>query len=112
MKKEDYEEMVKKATWLGNNIADGVADALHDPERKESRGRAKGAFFQLRKTRTLADFLKELARLQNRYPKITLPPEALNATIFNHASFEEYRGFCVVAALSRFQWKAQPQNTK
>jgi hypothetical protein len=109
MKKEDYEKMVQRATWLGNNIADGVASAMHDAERKESAGRAKGAFFRLRKTRTTADFLDELARLQNRYPKINLPPEALEANIFNHATFEEFRGFCVVAALSRFQWKAQPQ---
>ena len=34
MKKEEYEKMVDKATWLGNIIADGVVLAVHDPERQ------------------------------------------------------------------------------
>jgi hypothetical protein len=105
MKKEDYEKMVERATWLGRTIADGVADASQDAGGRESTGRAKGAFFRLRKTRSTTDFLDELARLQNRYPKISLPPDFPDAAIFNHASFEEFRGFCVVSALSRFQWK-------
>jgi hypothetical protein len=112
MQKEDYKKMVERAMWLGNNIADGVVQAMYDQDRKESAGRAKGAFFRLRKARTTSDFLDELARLQNRYPKISLPPEALDAAIFNHDTFEEYRGFCVVAALSRFQWKSQAQGKK
>ena len=106
MTKEEYKKMVDLATWLGNNIADGVFDAVRDPERRESASRAKGAFFRLRKARTTTDFLDELARLQNRYPKIGVPPNALARDSFNHASYEEYRGFCVVAALSRYQWKA------
>ncbi len=111
MTKEDYKKMAENAKWLGNNIADGVVQAVQDPERRESPGRAKGAFFRLRKCRTNSDFLDELARLQNRYQKIAVPPEALDADIFNHATFEEYRGFCVVAALSRYQWKSRaPQN--
>ncbi len=56
MKKEEYEKMVQQATWLGNNIADGVVQAMRDGE---SPGRAKGAFFRLRKTRTTKDFLAE-----------------------------------------------------
>ena len=112
MNKEDYQRMVERATWLGNNIADGVASALHDKARPESPGRAKGSFFRLRKARTTADFLEELARLQNRY-QIALPPDVPgDATIFNHETFEEFRGFCVVAALNRFQWKSQPQANK
>jgi hypothetical protein len=109
MTKDDYKKMVEKAKWLGTNIADGVVEAVQDKARQESFGRAKGAFFQLRKSRTKGQFLDELIRLKNRYPKIELPPEALEPDIFNDASFDEYRGFCVLAGLSRFQWKAQSQ---
>jgi hypothetical protein len=57
--------------------------------------------------------LDEIARLQNRYPTLTIPPEVLDdAAIFNHGTFEEFRGFCIVAALSRFQWKTRSPATK
>jgi hypothetical protein len=105
MMKEDYERMVKTARWLGENIAEGVLQAALS--RNESPGRSRGVFFRLRKTRTTKDFLDELARLQTRYPEINIPKDFLDPTLFNHVTFEEFRGFCLVAALSRFQWKSQ-----
>jgi hypothetical protein len=57
----------------------------------------------LRKTRTIADFVNELARLQFRY-KIDVPKEVLDGDTFCPDLFEEFRGFCVVAALNRFQY--------
>jgi hypothetical protein len=107
---ETYEKMVQTATWLGNNIADGVVAAVQDKERNESRGRALGALFRLRNTRTTADFVNELARLQFRY-QVSVPQDVLDGTVFSHDSFEEFRGFCVVAALNRFLWKSRPQTT-
>jgi hypothetical protein len=100
----NYAQMVEKATWLGNTIGKHLAEAVARAVQPESAGRARGAMFRLRKTRTVSDFLDELSRLQQRY-SIQLPPKALDATLFNHGSFDEFRGFCVVAALSRFQWK-------
>jgi hypothetical protein len=108
MQKENYEKMVKTARWLGENIADGVIQAIRDPKRNESKGRAKGVFFRLRKTRTTTAFLDELARLQTRYyPEIDLPKDFFEPALFNQATFEEFRAFCVVAALNRFQWKSR-----
>ena len=45
--------------------------------------------------------MNELARLQFRYD-IDVPDKLADAQVFNHDNFEEFRGFCVVAALSRF----------
>jgi hypothetical protein len=107
----DYEMMVDTATRLGTRIGHAVAKAVLKPEggdQKESRGRARGALFRLRKTRTTADFVGELAHLQFRYG-IDVPKEVLDGKTFSHDSFEEFRGFCVVAALNRFQYETRPQ---
>ena len=108
----DYEMMVETATRLGARIGHAVGKAVNKPEggdQKESPGRARGALFRLRKTRTPADFVNELARLQFRY-RIDVPKETLDGRTFTHESFEEFRGFCVVAALSRFQKETRPQS--
>ena len=47
--------------------------------------------------------MNELARLQFRY-KIDVPKDVLDGDTFNPDQFEEFRGFCVVAALNRFQY--------
>jgi hypothetical protein len=96
-----YQAMVDTATWLGGKIGEAVAGAVNAKGENESRGRAKGALFRLRKTRTTADFMNELARLQFRY-KIDVPQDVLDGRVFNPGAFEEFRGFCVVAALSKF----------
>ncbi len=113
---ETYSQMVKASTWLGDSIGKALADAVlgKDDEQaeggparkatqKESVGRAKGGLFRLRKTRTVADFVNELARLQFRY-KIDVPKDVLDGETFCPDHFEEFRGFCVVAALNRFQY--------
>jgi len=100
-KDEGYQKMVEAATWLGQKIGEEIVKAVKDPEKRESPGRARGALFRLRKTRSTADFMNELARLQFRY-SISVPPTALDGANFNPDSFEEFRGFCVVAALNKF----------
>jgi hypothetical protein len=42
MKKEEYERMVNTARWLGDNIADGVAKAVKDPERMSLPSKLSG----------------------------------------------------------------------
>ncbi len=96
-----YQAMVKTSTWLGDTIGKAVADAVVDRRKSESRGQARGALFRLRKTRTTSDFMNELARLQFRY-EIDVPRDVLDGRTFNRETFEEFRGFCVVAALNRF----------
>jgi hypothetical protein len=96
-----YQKMVEAASWLGKTIGEEIVKAVKDPEKRESPGRSRGALFRLRKTRSVADFVNELARLQFRY-SISVPPTALDGSNFNPDSFEEFRGFCVVAALNKF----------
>ncbi len=99
MTKTDFEEMAKSAQWLGNVIADAVAKTS-----TESAGRSKGVFFRLRRARTLEDFQEEIMRLQMRY-QIDVPPHALDPDRFNPDTFAQYKGFCVIAALSSFAYK-------
>jgi hypothetical protein len=108
---ETYPTMVKTATWLGDTIGKAVADAVRDKEQNESRGQARGALFRLRKTRSTSDFMNELARLQFRY-NIDVPRDVLDAQVFNRETFEEFRGFCVVAALSRYLYATGETKTK
>jgi hypothetical protein len=106
-----YQPMVKAATWLGDTIGKALAEAViakPDPSTgtssaKESAGKAKGGLHRLRKARTIADFVNELARLQLRYG-IDVPRDVLDGKTFTPELFEEFRGFCVVAALNRFQF--------
>ncbi len=87
---KSYSQMVKTTTWLGDSIGKALADAVLGKDEdqaegatvkkataKESIGRAKGGLFRLRKTRTVADFVNELARLQFRY-KIDVPKDVLD----------------------------------
>ena len=108
-----FESMVGTATWLGSIIGDALAIAVKGragseppddkPVAKESYGKAKGSLHRLRKTRSVADFVNELARLQLRY-RIGVPKDFLDGKTFTPDLFEEFRGFCVVAALNRFQY--------
>ena len=99
---ETYQAMVKTATWLGDTIGKAIA-ANGSTIRLIPSHRAKreGDLFRLRKTRSTSDFMNELARLQFRYD-IDVPQDLSDAQVFNHDTFEEFRGFCVVAALSRY----------
>ncbi len=117
-----YQSMVETATWLGSIIGEALAEAVKgkadsdgkegaSPESrvaKESAGKAKGGLHRLHKTRTVADFINELARLQLRY-RINVPKDVLDGKTFTPELFEEFRGFCVVAALNRFQYLSPSQ---
>jgi hypothetical protein len=96
-----YEELLHKgggmndkardaAVTLGRRIGGAVA-AEHGK---------KGNLFALRKCRTVADFLNELNRLQFRY-QIAIPPAVYEGHLTD-GNFEEFRGFCLLAALNTF----------
>jgi len=98
--------MDQSAKWLGEKIADAVAgftDGVSN-ERGESVGRSKGVFFRLRRARKLEDFQEEIIRIQMRY-KVEIPAHALDADRFNPETFAQFKGFCVIAALSRFEYR-------
>ena len=109
-KKIEFEQMAQSAKWLGEKIADAVAGFTdgESNERRESVGRSKGVFFRLRRARTLQDFQEEIIRIQMRY-KLDTPAHALDADRFNPESFAQFKGFCVIAALSRFEYRQKPK---
>ena len=110
MTKIEFEQMAQSAKWLGEKIADAVAGFTdgESNERRESVGRSKGVFFRLRRARTLQDFQEEIIRIQMRY-KLDTPAHALDADRFNPESFAQFKGFCVIAALSRFEYRQKPK---
>ena len=106
MPKPEFEQMAQSAKWLGEKIADAVAGFTdgESNERGESVGRSKGVFFRLRRARTLHDFQEEIIRIQMRY-KLDVPAHALDPDRFNPETFAQFKGFCVIAALSRFEYR-------
>jgi hypothetical protein len=106
MNKPEFEQMAQSAKWLGEKIADAVAGFTdgESNERVESVGRSKGVFFRLRRARMLQDFQEEIIRIQMRY-KLDIPAHALDADRFNPETFAQFKGFCVIAALSRFEYR-------
>ena len=60
----------------------------------------KGSLFALRKCRTLSDFLNELSRLQLRFGMSV--PSAVYEGHLTTKNFEEFKGFCMLAALNSF----------
>lgn len=112
MTKTGFEQMAQSAKWLGEKIADAVAGFTdgESSERGESVGRSKGVFFRLRRARTLQDFQEEIIRIQMRY-KLDIPAHALDADRFNPETFAQFKGFCVIAALSRFEYRQKSKKT-
>ncbi|MDE2887963.1 MAG: hypothetical protein OXR72_07085 [Gemmatimonadota bacterium] len=98
----NYEDILRKkgesmetqareaAVTLGRRIGSVIA----------KEGGKKGSLFALRKCRTLPDFLSELNRLQFKW-KIAVPPASYEGQL-DQTNFEEFRGFCMLAALNSF----------
>ncbi len=112
MTKTEFEQMAQSAKWLGEKIADAVAGFTdgESNERGESVGRSKGVFFRLRRARKLEDFQEEIIRIQMRY-KVDIPAHALDADRFNPETFAQFKGFCVIAALSRFEYRQKSKKS-
>ena len=91
------QEALDAAVTLGKRI--GVAVA-------QERGK-KGNLFSLRKCRKLSDFLNELNRLQFRF-NVAIPPSVYEGHLTN-ANFEEFKGFCLLAALNAFNAGTAPR---
>ena len=90
-KGESMETQAREAAvTLGRRIGSVIA----------KEGGKKGSLFALRKCRTLPDFLSELNRLQFKW-QIAVPPAAYEGQL-NQTNFEEFRGFCMLAALNSF----------
>ena len=94
-------EALDAAVTLGRRIGTAIG--------KESG--KKGRLFALRKSRKLADFLNELNRLQLRLPRdsqFAVPPAVYEGHL-TQENFEEFRGFCMLAALNAFNAATSPQ---
>jgi hypothetical protein len=93
-----YAEMVETAASLGKQI--GLALAGKVRSKDEHEGRARGSLFRLRKVRTMAEFVNEIPRLQHRYG-LSVKKELYEGAL-TPSNFEEFRGFCLIAAFNAF----------
>jgi len=88
---EDRDQFLKAAKKLGEHIA----IVLH--ERDDGR---KNRLYKLRRALKLQDFLREVNTLQERF-ELTVPEE-IGTGLLGHHNFEEFRGFCLLNALNKF----------
>lgn len=98
---DQYERIIRKG---GTMDADALDAAVRLGKRigyevAKEKGK-KGSLFALRKCRTLSDFLNELSRLQLRFGMSV--PSAVYEGHLTTKNFEEFKGFCMLAALNRF----------
>ena len=93
-----YVHMVETAASLGKQI--GLALAGKVKSKDEHEGRAKGSLFRLRKARTIAEFVNEIPRLQHRYG-LSVKKDLYEGALIPE-NFEEFRGFCLIAAFNAF----------
>ena len=96
-------EALEAAVSLGRRIGAAVAN----DSSKTSESSKKGSLFSLRRCRKLSDFLNELNRLQFRL-KVVIPPAIYEGHLTN-ANFEEFKGFCLIAALNAFNAGTSPK---
>jgi hypothetical protein len=88
---ENRDQFLKAARELGEHIAIVV--------HQQDNGR-KNRLYKLRRSLTLPDFLREINTLQERYA-LTVPEE-LATGLLEPKSFPEFRGFCLLSALNKF----------
>ncbi|RMD85685.1 MAG: hypothetical protein D6813_15930, partial [Calditrichaeota bacterium] len=88
---EDREKFLRVAKELGEHIAIVVHN--HDNGRKNR-------LYKLRRALKLSDFLREINTLQERFD-LTVPEEIGTGLLGNH-NFAEFRGFCLLNALNKF----------
>lgn len=96
-------ESLQAAVLLGKRIGANVAN----DSSKTSESSKKGSLFSLRRCRKLSDFLNELNRLQFRL-KVVIPPAVYEGHLTD-ANFEEFKGFCLMAALNAFNAGIAPK---
>jgi len=89
-------EQVEVAVNLGKSIVLQARSMLEGDAIKK----VKGDLFSLRKTRTKADFLNELNRLQTRY-ELTVNNMVLDGML-EEVPFEEFKAYCALGALNMY----------
>ncbi|MDZ7267109.1 MAG: hypothetical protein ONB48_07250 [candidate division KSB1 bacterium] len=85
------DQFLKAAKELGEHVA--IVVHQHDNGRKNR-------LYKLRRALTLPDFLRELNTLQERFG-LTVPDE-LTAGLLAPQNYDEFRGFCLLSALNKF----------
>ncbi len=88
---ENRDQFLKAAKELGEHVA--IVVHQHDNGRKNR-------LYKLRRALTLPDFLREINTLQERFG-LTVPDE-LAAGLLAPQNYDEFRGFCLLSALNKF----------
>ena len=77
----------------------------------EAKKAVKGDLFALRKTRTATDFLEQLNRLQFRYGIVVNKEIAAGVLAEDDVPFEEFRAYCMIAALNAYNNVMRPRTS-
>ena len=110
MAKGMTKEQIALATKLGAQIVLAAKEALvKEGEGLESMKAVKGDLFTLRKTRTATDFLEQLNRLQFRYGIVVNKEIAAGVLAEDDVPFEEFRAYCMIAALNAYNNVMRPR---
>ncbi len=88
---ENRDQFLQAAKELGEHVA--IVVHQHDNGRKNR-------LYKLRRALTLPDFLREINTLQERFG-LTVP-EDLTSGLLSPQNFNEFRGFCLLSALNKF----------
>lgn len=88
---ENRDQFLKAAKELGEHVA--IVVHQHDNGRKNR-------LYKLRRALTLPDFLREINTLQERFG-LTVPEE-LTTGLLAPKNYDEFRGFCLLSALNKF----------
>ena len=113
MAKGMTKEQIALATKLGAQIVLAAKEALvEEGEGLENMKAVKGDLFALRKTRTAADFLEQLNRLQFRYGIVVNKEIAAGVLAEGEVPFEEFRAYCMISALNAYNNTMRPHASK
>ena len=110
MAKGMTKDQIALATKLGAQIVLAAKEALvEEGEGLESMKAVKGDLFALRKTRMATDFLEQLNRLQFRYGIVVNKEIAAGVLAESDVPFEEFRAYCMIAALNAYNNVMRPR---
>lgn len=98
-----FKEEQEAAVSLGKCIGRAVGNS--------DRGK-KGDLFALRKCRRKVDFLEQLNRLQFRLGSDFLIPKEVYEGKLTDDNFQEFKQFCMVAALNTYNAVVSEKNKK
>ena len=103
-----YEEDTMKQSLIDTAVSLGKTLGLTLGEQGK---KGRGDLFRLKKARKPSEFLNEISRIQLKYGVSVTRDIYENGELFD-TNFDEFKQFCMIAALNSFNAKTSDKNTK